>query len=238
MPITFSQLLNDTETVLAFEIPYSNYIPELIWDREWKLIPWAKMIMLSFPVLRPKLAMYKIGIPDSYHILELPEDYREIMSIEFPTRQDPPEYLIRKNHLNQGFFGTDLYYDVDFNYEAGTGYNLIVSRTLEGDDTFYVNYLTNHDVDLEDNETDLITIPDQYEDVIIMGITTLAYREFLSWVSFEPTVLETTILHLSDMCAYADAKYSKMLSDLINKTGSGDSTITPNRTVDKYDRVY
>jgi hypothetical protein len=236
MPITFTKLLEDIEYQLGFQGP-SGGLPEVYWQRSIHLEPWAKQAMLEFPLLRPKFMGFLLIGPS--HNIELPSDFRSIKSVEFPANQEPPVFISRLNHLEKNFYTNKLvFYDIDLNYTAGTGHVLIFSHLLGPGDEININYLTPHETDLTDNSTDEITVPDEYENVLITYVVAKAYRHLLTLFAVDPTVHENVITEMTEMIKLAEDKYFMLYNKLIEQIGSGESVITPDFTVDKFDRVY
>ena len=239
MAITFTKLLDDIEYQLGYTGPGGG-IPEFHWERSTQLSPWALQSLQAFPLLKPKFQSFYIRIIlNPTHTIELPTDFVEIMSVELPAAQEPPVFLFRLNHLEKDFYtNKQVFYDIDHNYAAGQGYFLIISRLLNEGDHIHINYMTYHDHDLDGNMTDEITVPDQYEDILITYVVAKAYRELMSIYVVDPTSHEALITEMVDLISQAEDKYAKMIEGLLSSVSIGNSSITPNRTVDKYDRVY
>ena len=236
MPITFTQLVDDIEYQLGYLGPGGG-LPEFHWERSIQTAPWALQALQAFPLLKPK--RYGFTMIASTHNIELPSDFVEMMSVELPAAQEPPVFLFRLNYLEKGFYNNkQVFYDVDRNYLAGEGYVMIISRLLVAGDHIHINYMTYHDHDLLDNSTDEITVPDQYEDILITYVVAKAYRELMSIYVVDPTAHEALITEMVDLISQAEDKYAKMIEGLLSSVSIGNSAITPNRSVDKYDRVY
>jgi hypothetical protein len=236
MAITFTKLLDDILYMLGYEGPGEG-IPENTWSRELQLDPWAKQAILAFPLLRPKV--YGFILIGSTHNIELPLDYKEMKSVEYPAGQEPPVFLARLNHLEKGFYSSrQTYYDIDRNYSTGEGWILIISKLLVEGDHIHINYLTPHETDLNDDATDEITVPDEYEEILIMYVISKCYRELLTTYAIDPSMHENVITELTEMINQAEVRYMGMIKNLLNSTTAGNSAITPNRIVDMYDRVY
>ena len=236
MTITFTKLLDDVEYQLGYAGPGGG-LPEMYWERSLHFEPWAKQAMLEFPLLRPKV--YGFTIISSTHNVELPADFRSMMSVEYPANQEPPEFIPRRNHLEVNFYNSDqVSYDVDRNYTIGTGYVMIISKLLVAGDHIHINYLTPHETDLEDNNTDEITVPDEYENILITYCVAKAYRHLLTLYAVDPTSHENIIQEMTEMLKATEDKYNYLINQLISQVSTGESVITPNRIVDKFDRVY
>jgi hypothetical protein len=236
MAITFTKLLDDTMYMLGYEGPGEG-IPENTWNRQLQIKEWAKQALLAFPILRPRV--YGFTLIGSTHNIELPADFKQMMSVEYPASQEPPQFLIRRSHLDPGFYTTkQTCYDVDRNYANGVGHVMIVSKLLIAGDHLHINYLAPHEIELEDNDTDEITVRDEYEEILILYIITRCYRELMTTYAIDPSMHENVITELTEMINQAEGRYMGMIKNLLTSTTAGSSAITPNRAVDKFDRVY
>ena len=236
MAISFTELVDHIEYQLGFIGPASGY-PEMAWDRSLNLVPWANQALQSFPLLKPRQEGYTLI--ETTHTIDMPTDFVDIMSVEYPAHQEPPVYLFRLNYLEKGFYtNKQTFYDVDRNYITGIGNVLIISTLLQPDDHLHVNYLKYHDHELLDNLRDAITVPDQYEDILITYVVAKAYRSLMTVYVADPTSHENLITEMVELIDQAETKYHKMIANLLSNTITGNSVIPPNRTVDKFDRVY
>jgi hypothetical protein len=104
------------------------------------------------------------------------------------------------------------------------------------DEDIKVNYLANHNVDLDDDPADLLTVPDEYEHILVAYVVAKAYRERLSFYSQNPTVYTNLIYQMVQMVDKADARYQQLVNEAIAK--SSESRKSPPMQVDKFDRVY
>jgi len=226
MTTTFTSLLDQIE--YAIDDPTNQQ-----WIRA-TLIMWAKEAMRVFPILRPNQDSYLfVG---STHTVELPADFREIVSVEYPKNQDPPVYLKRMNWLDQDFYSTEQNYDVDHDYADGTGWVLYLSRLMVADDTLNINYLATHETDLDDDSADLITVPDEYVNILIAYVIMKAYRERLSAYMQDPTAFTQVVAQMVEAVTRAEAHYTTLVTSAQAYLAA--SRPSPKRKVDAFDRVY
>ena len=238
MTITFTQLLDDIEYQLGFAGPGSG-LPEQYWERSLHFEPWSKAAILAFPLLRPDSYAFTMLVPGrNPHIVELPADFRVMVTVEFPGATVPPVLLTRANCQASDFYDTDDYYDIKRNFSLGSGYNIIFSRSLVATDHAHLNYLVPHDADLMDNGVDELTIPDEYEDILIAYVIARAYRHLMTIFVCDPSAHENTISELTQMIKAAEDKYNNMIKSLTSDISVGESWIIGNRKSDKHDRVY
>ncbi len=228
MSITFAQLLTDCSVALGD-------ISGTCWSRSDVIIPWCLEAMRTFPFGRPMLLTHLVSAGE-VHTFDLPEDYRELVSVEYPIDEIPPSYLIRRSHFDPEFWQSDVYYDVDHNYEDGVGWIIYFSSELIDATSVKVEYLACHDLDMADDEQHFITVPDEFYSLLIAQVTCRAYRERLGHFMQDPTVHTSIVMQLTEMVRRSEENYHKMLDTAQQKLAS--SKLSPRQTMDGYDRVY
>ncbi|HEX9091032.1 MAG TPA: hypothetical protein VF831_06050 [Anaerolineales bacterium] len=228
MSITFTKLLSDC-MVSAGDSDAET------WPRPTVAMGWAKEAISQFPILRPQLDDHTNGGSVVYSY-SMPAGFREIISVEYPISQQPPEYLVRKNHLDPDFYDQAGFYDIDYDFSTGSGYLCYVSGGSAASAHIKVQYLAMHETDLDDNSADLITVPDQFENILIAYFIMRAWRERLGFVMRDPTTHSNIVYQLTDMVRKAELNY-KELVDAAQRFISESKTSSGNK-VDKFDRVY
>jgi hypothetical protein len=227
MSILFSKLLTDCLAALGDNLAAT-------WSRTTTIWPWCIEAMLSFPILRPQQQAFTAEA--AVREISLNTDFREIIGVEYPVDQDPPSYLIRKNRFDPVFFTDDRHYDIDRDYESGKGWVLWLSKTLAIDDQVNINYLATHDLDMLDDTVTVITVPDEYENILIAYVIARAYRERLSLYLQDPTAHTSLIMQMTDMVEKAENNYQHLVLRAQEKLT--DSRTSPRMQADKFDRVY
>jgi len=228
MSITFTKLLSDCLVAMGDETAAT-------WDRTDTIWPWAIEGILAFPILRPMIDDHTNGLTLVY-VYDLPADFREVITVEYPISQVPPVYLVRKNRLDPDFHIAAGYYDIDHNYVSGSGYVCYVSGGIAAAAHIKMQYLANHDTAMLDDATDLITIPDEYENILVAYVLAKGFRERLSAYMIIPTAHSSLIMQMTEMVRRAEENYVNLVLRAQQKLA--DSRITPNVAVDKFDRVY
>lgn len=207
----------------------------VMWSREDRIWPWCIEAMLTFPILRPMKDDHTNGATVVYSFA-LPEDFREIISVEYPFNRVPPVYLVRKNRLDPDFHGLAGYYDVDHDYATGNGWMLYISGGLPANVHITTQYLANHDIDMDDDGTHFITIPDEYENILIASVICRAYRERLSAYMQDPTAHMTIITQMTTMVFRAEENFRILVETAQAKLAQ--SKVSAHQAADKFDRVY
>jgi hypothetical protein len=227
MAISFQKLLSDALIALGDNDAST-------WSRTGTIWPWCIEAMWAFPILRPMQDAYTM-IAES-HQIALPDDFREIISVEYPIDQEPPTYLARMNRLDPSFFASEDHYDIDRDYATGSGWILWVSKLLAIDEQVNINYLATHDTDLTDAPTSYITVPDEYENILIAYVVAKGYRERLGVYLQDPTAHTSLIMQMTDMTQKAEANYQQLVLRAQEKLAQSRSS--PHMQADRFDRVY
>ena len=226
MSVKFSQLLTDCLVSLGDDDASTWSRTDVIW-------PWCIEAMMAFPILRGMELEYTMLAAS--HKVTLPSDFREIISVEYPIDQEPPVYLTRLNHLDPAFYETETHYDIDRDYKTGKGWLLYVAKKLAIGDDVRISYLANHSTDVDDADK-LITVPDEYENILIAYVVAKAYRERLGAYMQDPTAHTSIILQMTEMVRKADDNYKALV--LRAQENLAESRTSPHMSSDKFDRVY
>ena len=176
------------------------------WSRTDRILVWASEAVRFFPILRPQLDDHTAGLAKEY-VFDMATDFREVIAVEYPISQQPPVYLVRKNHLDPHFYVDTGFYDVDHDYASGGGWVMYVSGGVAATAHIKIQYLANHDSALEDASDHYLTVPDEYENLLILSVMCRAYRERLSYMMQNPTAHSTEILQMTTMVEKMEQEY-------------------------------
>jgi hypothetical protein len=116
------------------------------------------------------------------------------------------------------------------------GWTIYTSKLLPVGDKVTVQYLANHETNLDDDSTDVITVPDEYAHIIIAYVLVKCYRERLSYAMQDPTAHTSVIQQMTEMVEHMEKYYNDEVAAAVAKLT--DSRFSPQHKVDKYDRVY
>jgi hypothetical protein len=204
------------------------------WSRTDQILPWSFEAFTAFPILRPRY-LDKTA-PANVYKYRLPVDFREIISVEYPITKQPPEYLTRKNRFDPAFWSSSNYFDIDNDYTTGDLYTIYFSGVFTNATHMYLEYLGLHDTDLTDDGAHFISIPDEYETIVITSVMCRAYRERLGKYMQNPTAQSSIIMQMTAMVEHLEAYYKQQLADAL--ASLAESRVSPRLASDKYDRVY
>ncbi len=232
MTTSFSKLLTDCLLAMGDEDAST-------WSRTDVIIPWAKEAILAFPILRPvqlKLSCPAYASRHGSYALELPDDFRELVCVEYPVAQEPPCFLHRMNRLDPDFYEHDDHYDIDRNYVDGKGFILWTSKIVPVGEYVAINYLGNHKTDLTDSTESLLSVPDEYEHILIAYVAVKGYRERLGAYMQDPTAHTSIINQMYEMVQHAEERYQKLVDEAVARYT--DARVSPHFKFDKFDRAY
>ncbi len=228
MTISFAKLLTDCSVALGDN-------SGTMWSRTNVIWPWCIEAMLSFPILRPMFKDETIGGAKVYSF-DLPAGFRQIITVEYPVSQQPPVYLSRKNRLDPNFYNEAGFYDIDHNYADSAGWVLYMSGGANAASHVFVQYLANHNTDMADDANHLISIPDEYEGILITSVMCRGYRERLGAMMQDPTAHMTVVSQMTEMVQHVEEQFRTMVADAQRELTN--SIVSPRLTSDKFDRVY
>jgi hypothetical protein len=116
---------------------------------------------------------------------------RAIVSVEYPTGEDPPEYLLRMDRRNPAFWDDDCYYDVELTGDDNTGNpgSIWISAEAGTGETITYWYNTPHDPN-PGLVLDNLTVPLEHEPILIAYVVWQASIDRLATEEQNP---DTTI---------------------------------------------
>lgn len=204
-----------------------------IWSRTNEVWYWLIEAIREFPILRPMQEdISEIGVGD-IHTLSLPADFKEIISVEWPVDQTPPRYHLRRNRLEADFYDGDTY-DIERDYESGSGWTLWMGQPIPPGEVVRVDYLAMHDTSA--TEIMVLTVPDQYLNILTEYCIIRAWTERLSTEISNPTAHATTIAQINSTIQHHRETYNRLVQQAVREMTT--SRVTMNRRMDKHDRIY
>jgi hypothetical protein len=201
---------------------------EAVWSRTNEVWYWLIEAIREFPILRPMTDDLTFT-EDHYNAL--PSDFVKIVSVEYPIGDDPPTYLTRRSHQSPEFQAGE-FYDVVADHDTGSGSLLWIGPVVTSD--VRVNYLALHDYAA--SESMVLTIPDQYLNILTEYCAVRAWEERLSSEIANPTAHASTISQIQVALTQHRALYDRLVKEAVQELGT--SRLVPDRAMDKYDRIY
>lgn len=165
----------------------------------------------------------------------LPADFLEIVTVEYPIGNTPPTYLQHAHSQSADFWvNGSQRYDIIHHRDTDTPDELWISDipTASGQ-TIAIHYNARHNTSLAAGDT--ITIPPHHEDLIILMVVITAWQERLSAAVASSTTSPLKISEISD--ALSDTQQRLIVAIQNAKT-----SLTPSQTnkwaMDPFDPIY
>ncbi len=164
---------------------------------------------------------------------DLPADYRGVVSVEYPTGNDPPTYLERRDYRHPDFWMEDGFYDVVHRSDAGNADEIWISRKPAAGQTITIEYLGDHD--LVDDDTDAISIVDLHLEVIVLHARWSALQALASGEAANPDPNNVMLDRYEANVSRAERSYYRKIDELRKVEAESGMNAWP---MDKWDRVY
>lgn len=119
---------------------------------------------------------------------DLEVDFTQVISVEYPVGEDPPEYLIRRDYLHPNFWTEAGYFDIVNNmatYDADVRMEIWISEKPAADEYIKVHYYANHT--LPTASGDKVTVPDEHQHLLVQFVVWQAWRALTSAEMQDPT---------------------------------------------------
>ena len=98
------------------------------------------------------------------HKYDLPDDHLETLTVEYPTDQTPPQFLMQKPYTDLDFWTDGNHYDTIINADQEADDELWIGPTPTAGQTITVEYLAYHPHELE--SADFITVPTEHHHIL------------------------------------------------------------------------
>jgi hypothetical protein len=203
---------------------------EVYWSRTLVVWYWLIEAIREFPILLAKEA----DVSDNFkeHEIELPADFREVISVQWPITADM-RYHVRRSRLSEDFYDGD-YYDVDRDFSTGSGWKLWMGQPVPFAFPVRVHYYALHDT--AGGELTVLTVPDQYLNILTEYCILRAWTERLSKELADPTAHSDVISSINTAIAEHRKTYNALVEQAVRELTT--SRITPTHRADGHDRIY
>ena len=193
---------------------------------------WINDAIAEYSVHFPRQLNTTIETTAGSRVYDLPAGFQNLVSVEYPTGEDPPEYLQRLDYQHPDFWQNEGYYDF-IKRDASDSSQLLISEKPAAGETITVEYLGDHD--FPDEDADVITVPDRNLELIVLFVRWTCILELASeeQKNPDPTTLNMNTLELNQF--RAERAYKSKLEEIkIAESASG----TVHWRMDENDRVY
>jgi len=195
---------------------------------------WVINAIREFPIKLPRQEAIKTVA--GQHKYNLPSDFVDVISVEYPYGNDPPDYLLRKSITDPAFWNSALYYDVEYDHAAGSGWEVWISADPATDEDLVVNYMAEYDYALASGDT--VDLPARYFNIVILYVVWQAHIErYANILQATPLgVPDAEIIALQVKVTEAEKAYRSAVKDLLDSEIH--ASPTRRHPMDKFDRIY
>ncbi len=154
--VTMQQLIDQIQIDLADPLAAT-------WS-ESDLLQWLNDAIRDFSLEHPRRRNSSITAVSSQHKYTLPDDHIDTISVEYPSGQTPPEYLLEKNYVDLDFWTNDNHYATIHNNDQEEDNELWIAATPAGSESIAIEYAAYHPHTLA--AIDNTTVPIEFHHVL------------------------------------------------------------------------
>jgi hypothetical protein len=194
---------------------------------------WINDAIAEHSIYFPRKLNDTISCSDDDKTYDLPFDFIFPLSIEYPTGEDPPEYLIRRPYAYFGSDDVEGFYDIVLRDDGIDVNELWISEKPSTGESIEVQYSAEH-ASLDD-DSDVTTVLDRLLELIVLFVRTCSYQELATIESANPDPTSLSMGTLELNAFRADRAYRIKLDRwLKSESESGMMTWK----MDIHDRIY
>jgi hypothetical protein len=174
--------------------------------------------------------------------VDLSQNTREVLSVEYPRDEDPPQYYPRMNRYHPDFYKNDTNFDFEpvnewgesVLLEAGTDPHLIFSADIDESETIRVVSRNIHETNLLSGT--LVTVPDEHQHLLILFVVWKAHSERTITEAQNPDTSIRLINQMKQAAMMAEQDYRRAIKLAQHNAAEGGWTVP--WAADGYDRIY
>ena len=162
MAITLTQLIDQCEADLSD----SGNATWLAADIE----RWLRDGIADYSAHFPRTITVEVSCNLNDREYDLPADFQDVISVEYPKSEDPPQFLQRRPHTHPDFWSADGYFDIVYRADDADVNELWISPKPTAAETIDVIYLAHHD--FTSVVATATTVPDEHHHML---------RKYVMW---------------------------------------------------------
>lgn len=157
---TFAELVNRCETNLNDE-------DNSTWTAE-QIVKWLNDAIRDYSQHFPRIKTQTISAAADTNAYDLNEDFMGVLSVEYPTGQDPQEYLSRLDYKHADFWLGDSWYDIVSRSDETDASEIWISDDPAGTESIEVQYHAHHDLVTDADDTSgNVTVPPIHQHILV-----------------------------------------------------------------------
>jgi len=197
---------------------------------------WCNAAIKDYSQHFPRITSATITTTLNTNAYDLPADFLSIINVEYPTGEDPPEYLSRLDHRHPDFWINDCFYDIITHFDTGDVAEIWVSVDPPADETITYRYNATHEYGLASGET--VTVPGHHENILTSFVVWKAALELLSAEQQSPTSNSSLLMgQLANNAARAKRAYFQAIAQAL-RSQEGESAVVTWKGLADLDQIY
>lgn len=186
----------------------------LTWS-ELQLNQWIVDAVADYSIHFPRTLTATIAAVDDQHEYSLSAytGLQTVLKVEYPTDEDPPEYLERHDEVDALHFYNGDYYDLWGDPPA----TLVIGPSPSAGESIEITYAADHD--FPDDDADTITLPDRHLELIVLFVRWAAAQEREASEASDPDPTTILLTMLSQATARAERAYKARLDEYKKQSG-------------------
>jgi hypothetical protein len=206
----------------------------LVWTAA-QVQEWLRDAIRDYSQFFPRQLVTTITTTAGVHHYDLPAGLSTILLVEYPTGEDPPEYLALRPRSHASFWNRTGYFDFRPVDDPTAAPELYISEAPAAGETITVTYLAPHDHAL--NAAAELTVPPIHEPILILFAITMAWQHRLAREQQSPT--SNSSLLLSQFATNADRARRNYVQALGRaRIAAAGTSAQSTWRMDKFDRIY
>lgn len=196
---------------------------------------WVKEAIQDYGAHFRRVKKKTINCSDDTHYYALDYETRELLMVQYPYGEDPPQYLDRLTRKDPNFFDHAGYYDYEPSYQEEDGSatyppSLYISENPSTGEQIGVTYHAHYYDDT------YCLVPDEHVPILIRFVVWRALQERLNTEVQAP---DYSLVIITELCGAADSAYEAYDAALKAAKQEGSrGRWTETWRLDKHDRIY
>lgn len=151
---------------------------------------------------------------------DLPTSVRRVLTVEYPSGENPPQYLEERPFYDPVFWGTFGLYDIIYRHDAGNPSEIWISVAPADGEVIGIEYEGVHDAALTNSGE--VTVPSEHHHILIAYAVWQASRALQMAEQQNPTSNSSLLMsQLSTNTNYLRREYLDLLAKAVNATEGG-----------------
>jgi hypothetical protein len=125
---------------------------------------WIRDAIADYSLHYPRTLNTDITTSANDRQYDLPAGFIDIVSVEYPQGEDPPEYLKPRQELHPSFWSVDGYYTLIRRSADNDVDELLISEKPDASETIRVHYTAVHDNTIDGTEA--LTVPNKHHHIL------------------------------------------------------------------------